>query len=77
MPHIPSVVLKCYVNRTPPAPGELLLGFKVPDVDQILERAVAHGGAVAKEAVDRPEYGVRVAFLTDVEGHMIEIVQPI
>lgn len=71
----PTLIIKSYINRPAPPPGELQLGFQVASVDDVVAAAVAAGGSVAKPPRDAPEHGVRVAFLKDVEGHMIEIVQ--
>jgi len=68
------VMLK-YVNRPAPPIGEVLLGFITPDLAALLKRVSASGGKVVQEARDMPEHGVRVAFVTDPEGHMAEVVQ--
>lgn len=71
----PVLSIKRFLNRAAPPPGELQIGFIVPDVDRALADAVAAGGAVLKPAKDMPEHGVRVAFIHDIEGHAIELVQ--
>lgn len=71
----PTLIMKRYLNRPAPAPGELQLGFIVPNVDNVVAAAIAAGGTVAKAARDMPEHGIRVAFIHDVEGHTIEAVQ--
>jgi len=71
----PTLVIKSFVNRPAPAPGEMQIGFVVPNVDATISAALAAGGKVLKPAVDRPEHGIRVAFLHDVEGHTVEIVE--
>jgi len=71
----PTLVIKCFVNRPAPAPGEVQIGFVVPNVDKIVSAAVAAGGKVLKPAVNLPEHGIRVAFVHDVEGHTVEIVE--
>lgn len=71
----PSLIIKSYVNRPAPKPGELQLGVVVSDVDAVLAAAVAAGGTIAQPARDATEHGVRVAFFRDIEGHMVEIVQ--
>ncbi|ANI77164.1 hypothetical protein EP837_00725 [Sphingobium sp. EP60837] len=43
--------------------------------DEALEEIISHPVGHADAPRDAPEHGVRVAFLKDVEGHMIEIVQ--
>jgi len=71
----PTLAIKRYLNRPAPPPGELQLGFIVPNVDVVVATAIVAGGSIAQPARDAPEHGVRVAFLYDVEGHTIEIVQ--
>ncbi|WP_217231542.1 VOC family protein [Streptomyces anulatus] len=73
----PTLVLLHYVNRGKPTPGEAVLGFSVPDVDASTRQAEAEGGTVAQEPTDMPEFGIRVGFVLDPEGHRIEIVQPL
>ena len=54
---------------------EVILGFITADIDMAAERAIAAGGSVMREALDYPDLGVKVAFLTDIEGHLIEVAQ--
>ena len=55
-------------------PG-VILGFVTEDIDAFVDRAQAAGGRVEQAAHPRPEYGVKVAFLTDVEGNLLEVVE--
>lgn len=71
----PTLAIKCFVNRPAPPPGEVQLGFVVRNVDEVVEAALEAGGKIAKPAVNQPQHGVRVAFIQDVEGHMIEVVE--
>ena len=71
----PTLAIKCFVNRPPPQPGELQIGFVVSSVDEVVEAALAAGGSIEKAAVDQPQHGVRVAFFRDVEGHSVEVVE--
>ena len=70
-----SFVLLKYVGRESARTGELLLGFVTDDLPALLDRIVAAGGAVHDPMREMPELGVRVAFATDPEGHVAELVQ--
>lgn len=70
-----SLVLFKFVNRPKVPIGEVILGFITPDLAALIGRVRANGGSVVQEAMDLPEHGVRVAFLTDPEGHLTEVVQ--
>ena len=70
-----TFVLLSFHDTPEPAAGELILGFITPDVRAFVDRARAAGGSVVQEAVARPEHGVKVAFVKDIEGHLIEVVE--
>ena len=68
------VVLK-YVGRPPSPTGELILGFTTDDLPALLDRVCKAGGAVHAPIKEMPELKLRVAFATDPEGHLAELVQ--
>ena len=70
-----SFVILKYLRRPPPPTGELLLGFGTDDLPALLERVCAAGGRVHAPIRDLPHHGLRVAFATDPEGHVAELVQ--
>jgi predicted enzyme related to lactoylglutathione lyase len=70
-----SLVLLKFVGRPRPRPGEVLLGFTTDDLPALLDRVVAAGGAVHEGIREMPEMKLRVAFATDPEGHLAELVQ--
>jgi predicted enzyme related to lactoylglutathione lyase len=70
-----QLVLLRFDDRPRPAADEVILGFITTDLEAFVARTRAAGGAVAEEIKSMPEHGVRVAFVTDVEGHLIEVVQ--
>jgi predicted enzyme related to lactoylglutathione lyase len=70
-----SFVLLKFVGAPKPVNDEVILGFVTPDVDAFVKRALAAGGKVTQEPYDNVEHGVRVGFVEDVEGHLIEVVQ--
>jgi lactoylglutathione lyase len=70
-----SLVLLRYLGRGPSPNGEVILGFTTGDLPSLLERVCAAGGAIAAPLEDLPERKLRVAFATDPEGHLAELVQ--
>jgi len=69
------LVLLRYRDVEQPSAGEVILGFDVDDIDCVCARAAAAGGAVHRGVRAMPEHGVLVAFLTDPEGHLVELVE--
>ena len=53
----------------------VILGFIADDIHRFVESAAAAGGVVVVAAYPQPEHGVHVAFVKDVEGNLIEVVQ--
>jgi len=72
-----TFVLLTYNGAPAPKAGELILGFITKDIDAFASRVVAAGGRVAEQATPRPQHGVKVAFVRDPEGHLIEVVEPL
>jgi len=72
-----SLVLLAYVDAPQPAAGEAILGFSTADLDAFVARALAAGGSLFREARSMDDLKVRVAFVRDVEGHLLEVVQPL
>ena len=70
-----SFVLLKYVNRGASPSGEVILGFQTDDLAALCERVTAAGGGIAAPIQELPHLGVRVAFATDPEGHLAELVQ--
>jgi catechol 2,3-dioxygenase-like lactoylglutathione lyase family enzyme len=70
-----TFVLLKFLDAPKPTNDEVILGFVTDDVEAFVERAKAAGGALAKAPYDNLEHGVKVGFVTDVEGHLIEVVQ--
>ena len=70
-----SFVLLEYLDRGPSPDGEVILGFVTDDLPALLERVRAAGGAVHAPIQEMPELRLRVAFATDPEGHLAELVQ--
>jgi predicted enzyme related to lactoylglutathione lyase len=70
-----TLVLLQVLGRGPSPTGEVILGFTTDDLPALLERVRAAGGAVHAPLREMPERGLRVAFATDPEGHLAELVQ--
>jgi predicted enzyme related to lactoylglutathione lyase len=71
-----SLILLRFVDRPPSATGdEVLLGFTTDDLPALLDRIVAAGGSVHAPTKELPAMKLRVAFATDPEGHLAELVQ--
>jgi predicted enzyme related to lactoylglutathione lyase len=70
-----SLVLLKYLGRAPSPSGELILGFTTDDLPALLDRVRAAGGGVHAPIKEMPELKIRVAFATDPEGHLAELVQ--
>ena len=70
-----NFVLLKYVDREAATTGELLLGFVTDDLPSLLDRVVAAGGRVHDPVREMPDLGLRVAFATDPEGHVAELVE--
>jgi predicted enzyme related to lactoylglutathione lyase len=70
----PLILLR-FAGRERPAHGEVLLGFVSDDLPALLDRVRAAGGGIHADIRHVPELGLRVAFATDPEGHLAELVQ--
>ncbi len=70
-----SLVLLEYLGRAPSPNGELILGFTTDDLPALLDRVSKAGGGVHAPIKELPELKLRVAFATDPEGHLAELVQ--
>ncbi len=70
-----ALILLRYVEKRRPPSGEVILGFTTRDLPALLDRVRAAGGGVHCDIRDFPDMKVRVAFATDPEGHLIELVE--
>ncbi len=70
-----TFVLLKFLDQEKPSKDEAILGFITEDVDAFADRAVAGGGKVVSPGQNMPQHGVRVSFMTDNEGHLLEVVQ--
>ena len=72
-----TLVLLAFLDAPKPASGEVILGVVVRDADAFVARAAAAGGRIVEPVHAMPELAIRVGFVTDVEGHLIEVVQQV
>ena len=54
---------------------EVIIGFVTGDLEAFVARTVAAGGGVVTPIREQREHGVKVAFLQDIEGHLLEVVE--
>lgn len=66
-----------YLDRPCPAPGEAVIGLSVDSIDAVIDAATRGGGSVATPPVDVPDHGLRIAYIADPEGHLLELLQPL
>lgn len=72
---IPTLIVQRYPNRPVPSSELVTLGFNVMDIEATVSRAVAAGAAVKVPVTTDAEHGVKVSFLTDPQGHLLEVLQ--
>ena len=70
-----TFVLLHFDDTPEPAAGSAIGGFITDAIDELFPRAVAAGATVVGPVHDAPEHGVRVGFLADPDGHLLEICQ--
>jgi len=70
-----TFILTKFLDAPRPICEALILGFVTDDVVKFVERAVIAGGALIEAPRSDPEHGVKVAFVKDVEGNLIEVVE--
>jgi lactoylglutathione lyase len=51
--------------------------FEVDHVDAAIEELRGRGAPVSAEPADRADWGIRVAYIRDADGNLIELNQPI
>ena len=73
----PALTLIKYLDSTGPSAGESVQGFITEDLDALVGRARAAAGTVPEPIREIPEFGIRVAFVLDPEGHVNEVIQMI
>lgn len=70
-----TFTLTKFLDAPRPVCDALILGFVADDVGKFVERVLTAGGALFEAPRSHPEHGVKVAFVRDVEGNLIEVVE--
>ena len=70
-----TFVLFKFLDRDAPAQDEVILGFQTSDLEAFVQRVQKSGGKVVQPIEVREAHGVKVAFVTDPEGHLMEVVE--
>ena len=70
-----GVILLKWLDRPAPPCGEVILGFSTSDIAALFERSTAAGGSVVEAPRMSVEAGMVVGFLTDPEGHLVEVIE--
>ncbi|GAB3272614.1 VOC family protein [Parahaliea aestuarii] len=71
----PALTLIKYLDSNEPSTGESVQGFVTEDLSALCERATQAGGTIPEPIREVAEFGIRVAFVVDPEGHVNEVVQ--
>lgn len=58
-----------------PSSNEVIVGFQTDDLEGFIDRAQQAGGKLVDPIRIMPEHGIKVAFITDIEGHLLEVVE--
>lgn len=74
-PGASTFVLLTYPDAPKAVQGELILGFVTDDIAAFVQRAARAGGKIVEAPSTQAEHGVKVAFVRDIEGHLIEAVE--
>lgn len=64
-----------YPNKPVPAPGETVIGFMVDNVDATVAAMTGAGARVTVPVMDMPDHRLKLAYVTDLDGHIIELLQ--
>jgi predicted enzyme related to lactoylglutathione lyase len=70
-----GLTLISYLDGNPPAAGEAVQGFVTHDIEALCERALAAGGSLPEPIREIAQFGIKVAFVIDPEGHINEVIE--
>jgi predicted enzyme related to lactoylglutathione lyase len=70
-----TFTLTKFLDRPNSSDQRVILGFITRDIGAFVRRAQEAGGCVVEEPHARAEHGVKVAFVTDLENNLIEVVE--
>lgn len=70
-----TFILLKFLDAPKPTNDEVITGFVTDDLAAFVERARIAGGTIVEDIVSKPQFGAKVAFVADVEGHLMEVVE--
>lgn len=70
-----NFTLTKFLDAPRPAAEAVILGFVATNIDHFVETALTAGAVVIESVQSRPDHGVKVAFVKDIEGNLIEVVE--
>jgi lactoylglutathione lyase len=70
-----SFVLFHYPAAPKPVTNEVILVVTTEDLAAFMEQWFTAGGTLELPVKDMPEHGVKVVFLRDNEGHIVEVIE--
>ncbi|GAB5453357.1 MAG: hypothetical protein Hals2KO_36850 [Halioglobus sp.] len=68
-------VLLKFMDAEPGNGQGVIQGFQTNDIAAFVQRAIDAGGELVDPIRDDPDHGVRVAYVSDIEENLIEVVQ--
>lgn len=71
----PMFILARFHDAATPKTSELIMGFATQDLEGFVTRATAAGGKLIEAPREIPGAGMRVAFVADTEGHVLQVTQ--
>jgi predicted enzyme related to lactoylglutathione lyase len=54
-----------------------VVGLSIDDMNAVIAAATEAGGSVVTPPVDIPDHQLKVAYIADPEGHLLELLQPL
>jgi len=66
-----------YRDRPAPPLGEAVVGLSVEDMDAVIGTVVDAGGKLVTPPVEIPEHRLKICYVADPEGHLLELLQSI
>lgn len=64
-----------YPNKPMLAPGETVIGFMVDDVDETVATMGDAGARITVPVLEMPDHRLKLAYVADIDGHIIELIQ--
>jgi lactoylglutathione lyase len=71
----PTFVLRRFVDDPKPTQDGTVNVFITEDLSAFVERALRHGATIVQEPYVNPDHHIKVVFIADLEGHLMEVVE--